>query len=65
MKSPLRPLTNSMIAHMIYDVWAAEQSSMPLTDEQRRKRRVLATHRPHTFPPDVPAALRGPKWGTR
>lgn len=51
-------------ARLLFADWAASLSATP-DPAAGIRREMLRASRPHIFPPAVPVALRGPKWGQR
>ncbi|MFE3144768.1 hypothetical protein [Streptomyces scopuliridis] len=56
---------NKFLASLIYQAWAAQYDPRADHNTTKQWHRILITVMPHTYPPAVPAALRGPKWGRR
>lgn len=54
---------NDGMARIIFEEWRA-QFVRPAGSKPHRTN-FLRSARPHTYPPNVPVALRGPKWGMR
>ncbi|MFG3244621.1 hypothetical protein [Streptomyces sp. NPDC048157] len=56
---------NKFLASLIFQTWASQFD--PAADHNTTKARhtILISVMPHNYPPAVPAALRGPKWGKK